>query len=37
MCSEAENQPFAEMHWKATRNPDVSIDMGPLTLADPEF
>lgn len=37
MCSEAENRPFAEMHWKATRNPDVSVDMGPLTLADPEF
>lgn len=31
MCSEAEYQPFAEMHWQATRNSDVSIDM-PLLL-----
>lgn len=32
MCSEAEYQPFAEMHWKATRNLDVSIDMWLLLL-----
>lgn len=32
MCFEAEYQPFAQMHWKTTRNLDVSIDMELLLL-----
>lgn len=32
MCFEAEYQPFAQMHWKVTKNSYVSIDMELLLL-----